>query len=62
MSEFDHKAREWDQNTQYHERAAAVAASLLEMVPLRPGLKALEFGAGTGLLSLPWPAISGKSL
>lgn len=51
MSEFDHKAREWDQNTQYHERAAAVAASLLEMVPLRPGLKALEFGAGTGLLS-----------
>jgi len=51
MSEFDHKAREWDQNTQYHERAAAVAASLLEMVPLRPGLRALEFGAGTGLLS-----------
>lgn len=51
MSEFDHKARDWDQNTQYQERAAAVAASLVERVPLRPGLRALEFGAGTGLLS-----------
>ncbi len=51
MSEFDHTAREWDKNIQHHERAQAVAVSLLEMVPLGQGLRALEFGAGTGMLS-----------
>ena len=51
MSEFDHKAREWDSDLMHWERAGAVAGAFLRLVPLQPGLAALEFGAGTGILS-----------
>ena len=51
MSEFDQKAREWDKNKMHLARTVAVAAQLLKMVQPGPGLKAMEFGAGTGLLS-----------
>jgi len=51
MSEFDQKAKEWDKNQMHIERTQAVARKLLEMAPITPGMKAMEFGAGTGLLS-----------
>jgi ubiquinone/menaquinone biosynthesis C-methylase UbiE len=51
MSEFDQKAQEWDKNQMHIERTQAVARQLIEMVPLAPNMKAMEFGAGTGLLS-----------
>jgi tRNA (cmo5U34)-methyltransferase len=51
MSEFDQKANGWDKNQMHMERTKAVAGKLLEMVPITPDMKALEFGAGTGLLS-----------
>ncbi|MCX6247673.1 MAG: class I SAM-dependent methyltransferase [Bacteroidetes bacterium] len=51
MSEFDEKAREWDKNRMHLDRTIAIAAHLQNMVDLKPGMKALEFGAGTGLLS-----------
>jgi ubiquinone/menaquinone biosynthesis C-methylase UbiE len=51
MSEFDQKAQDWDKNRMHLERTIAVAGHLQKMVSLNPGLKALEFGAGTGLLS-----------
>ncbi len=51
MSEFDHKAREWDNDPMHWERARAVADAFLRLVPLQPGMTALEFGAGTGILS-----------
>ena len=51
MSEFDQKAGDWDKNRMNLERTEAVAAQLKKLIPNRPGLSALEFGAGTGLLS-----------
>jgi len=51
MSEFDQKAQEWDKNKMHLERTIAVAGQLQKMVSFKPGMKALEFGAGTGLLS-----------
>ena len=51
MSEFDQKAKEWDKNQMHIERTIAVAKRLKEMVDITPGMKAMEFGAGTGLLS-----------
>lgn len=52
MNEFDHKAAEWDKNRMYHERAAAVAEEIRKVIPLSRDWRALEFGPGTGLLSL----------
>lgn len=51
MSDFDQKAQEWDKNKMHLDRTLAVATKLQEMVVLKPTMKALEFGAGTGLLS-----------
>lgn len=51
MNSFDDRAREWDKNTMHIERSVAIAAELEKMVPLNPAMKALEYGAGTGLLS-----------
>jgi tRNA (cmo5U34)-methyltransferase len=50
-NEFDLKAREWDKNQMHVERAAAIALSMEKIIPLNKNMKALEFGAGTGLLS-----------
>jgi len=52
MNEFDHKAAEWDKNRMYHERAEAVAGEIRKVIPLSREWRALEFGPGTGLLSL----------
>jgi len=51
MSEFDQKAQEWDKNKMHLERTIAVAEQLQKMVGFKPDMKAMEFGAGTGLLS-----------
>jgi ubiquinone/menaquinone biosynthesis C-methylase UbiE len=51
MSEFDQKAQEWDKNKMHLERTMAVAGQLQKLIPFRPNMKAMEFGAGTGLLS-----------
>lgn len=51
MSEFDARAREWDKDKMHLERAEAIATSLENMIPLSFSMKALEYGAGTGLLS-----------
>jgi len=50
-SEFDIKAAEWDKSDMHRERARAVAAAILNEIPLNGEMTALEFGAGTGLLS-----------
>jgi ubiquinone/menaquinone biosynthesis C-methylase UbiE len=50
MSEFDEKAKQWDENPMHLERTRAVAAAILENIPLNGSMKAMEFGAGTGLL------------
>jgi len=51
MSNFDNLAREWDKDKMHMERSIAIAAALESMVSLTPSTKAMEFGAGTGILS-----------
>jgi tRNA (cmo5U34)-methyltransferase len=51
MNEFDIKANDWDKDPQHVERAQAIAKVLLKMVPVNNRMRALEYGAGTGLLS-----------
>jgi len=51
MSEFDARAREWDKDKMHVERSVAIAAELEKIVPLNSTMKALEYGAGTGILS-----------
>ena len=51
MSEFDAKARIWDDNPEHHERSQAIAAKMLEAIPIERTMKAMELGAGTGILS-----------
>jgi tRNA (cmo5U34)-methyltransferase len=51
INEFDSKAREWDKNQMHVERAAAIATAIEKTIPMNKHMKALEFGAGTGLLS-----------
>jgi ubiquinone/menaquinone biosynthesis C-methylase UbiE len=51
MSDFDSVARTWDENPIHMERSKAIASRMEEMLPLKNGMKALEYGAGTGILS-----------
>jgi len=51
MSEFDARAREWDKDKMHMDRSVAIATELEKMIPIHSGMKALEYGAGTGLLS-----------
>lgn len=51
MNEFDARARDWDNNPIHWERSEAIAKAILKQIPVKPGMKALEYGAGTGILS-----------
>lgn len=50
ISRFDRQAQEWDKNPQHLERSKKVAAAMEKLHPNLQG-KALEFGAGTAILS-----------
>jgi len=52
MNEFDEKAPAWDMNPVHMERSSAIAGLLLKTIPFKPAMTALEYGAGTGLLSI----------
>lgn len=51
MNEFDVKAREWDMNPMHRDRSVAVVEAMLRQIPLNPSMRALEYGAGTGIAS-----------
>jgi tRNA (cmo5U34)-methyltransferase len=51
MSSFDSRAREWDKDKMHLERSMAIANELEKMISLHPSWKALEYGAGTGIMS-----------
>ena len=51
MSEFDDRARDWDKNQRYIDRSEAVAKAILQTIPFKKNMKALEYGSGTALLS-----------
>jgi precorrin-6B methylase 2 len=49
---FDRLAAEWDANPGRVALTQAVVAAIRNAVPLRPDMRALDFGAGTGLVTL----------
>ena len=51
MIDFDSKSKDWDKEKMHLDRSLAVASELLKMIPLNSNMRALEYGAGTGLLS-----------
>jgi tRNA (cmo5U34)-methyltransferase len=51
MNTFDARAREWDKDKMHMDRSVAIAGELEKMIPLKASMKALEYGAGTGILS-----------
>lgn len=48
---FDDRAAGWDDDPSHVARAEALTASIRRAVSLRPDLRVLEYGAGTGLVS-----------
>lgn len=51
MNEFDQRAASWDENPMHWDRSKAIAEEILKTTPLTKSMNALEFGAGTGILS-----------
>jgi ubiquinone/menaquinone biosynthesis C-methylase UbiE len=51
-SRFDEAAAQWDSNPSRVALARAVGEAIGRTVPLQPGWRALDYGAGTGLLTL----------
>jgi ubiquinone/menaquinone biosynthesis C-methylase UbiE len=57
-TDFDRRAAAWDNDPVKAARAHAVAEAIRREVPFRPGMRALEYGCGTGLLGFalaPFP-------
>lgn len=52
MSRFDEAATQWDNNPVHVNLARAVGQALSRVIPLQPTWRALDYGAGTGLLTL----------
>ncbi len=51
-SSFDARAQTWDDDPRRRYLAAGIFAALEQTVPLRADMAALDYGAGTGLLTL----------
>ena len=51
QSGFDERAKSWDDDPMKTARAQAVADGMGNAASWKPGMRALEFGCGTGLLS-----------
>ena len=51
MSTFDERASDWD-TPERRDRAKALAAVIRASVPLGPTMRAIDIGAGTGLLGI----------
>ena len=49
---FDARAQTWDEQPRRVKLAADIFAALSRQIPLRPDMVALDYGAGTGLLTL----------
>lgn len=51
ISDFNEKAAGWDNNPMHWDRSEAIAKEIIKLIPLKKEMTALEFGAGTGILS-----------
>ena len=49
---FDTRASTWDEDPARLRLAAGIFSALEKQIPLQPGFTALDYGCGTGLLSL----------
>jgi len=49
---FGAEAKDWDLDPKKTERAIALAQEILRNVQFPPNAKAIEFGCGTGILSI----------
>lgn len=49
---FDKVAQTWDSNPIHIKRTEAIAENFRQIIPQKSNLTALEFGSGTGLLSI----------
>lgn len=50
MSKFDTTAADWDKNDIHWKRSMAIKEAITKNIPLSKRWKALDFGAGTGIL------------
>jgi ubiquinone/menaquinone biosynthesis C-methylase UbiE len=57
---FDEVASTWDEEPRRLELASAVAAAVRRSVPLSPDLQVLDFGCGTGLVTLALQPFVGR--
>lgn len=57
---FDNKARQWDSNPVFRDRADKIAAAIRAEVAPHDGMSALDYGCGTGLLSFPLKDVLGR--
>ncbi len=57
---FDRKARQWDENPLFRERAERISAALRRRIPLSRTMTALDYGCGTGLIAFQLQAELGQ--
>lgn len=48
---FDQRAQAWDSNPMHWQRSEAIAEQMKQRIPLNKSMHAMEYGAGTGILS-----------
>ncbi|WP_321330716.1 class I SAM-dependent methyltransferase [uncultured Bacteroides sp.] len=51
MNIFDIKASKWDSESVHWERSEAIANKIRELIPITQSMTAMEYGAGTAILS-----------
>ena len=57
---FDHAAATWDENPGRVRMAQALAAAMRAAVPITPAMTVIDFGCGTGLVSLALQPHAGR--
>lgn len=55
---FDNRAAAWDDKPRRAKLAADVARAICDTVKITPGMDILDFGCGTGLLTLQFPPLA----
>jgi len=51
VDNFAHKSKSWDMNSKRVQNAKGIAEKIIQNIELKPTMKLMDFGAGTGLLS-----------
>lgn len=51
MNTFNHKAKSWDENPMHFERSTSIAEIMKRNISFHKKMDAMEYGAGTGILS-----------